>query len=52
MIILNSILWYRYNRMDCMKTDVLISVITQFYSDKEVEEAKKFFLKTLLLIES
>ena len=41
MIILNSILWYLYNRMDCMKTDVLISVITQFYSDKEVEEAKK-----------
>ena len=41
MVILNSILWYLYNRMDCMKTDVLISVITQFYSDKEVEEAKK-----------
>ena len=41
MIILNSILWYLYNRLDCMKTDVLISVITQFYSDKEIEEAKK-----------
>ena len=41
MIILNSILWYLYNRMDYMKTDVLIIVITQFYSDKEVEEATK-----------
>ena len=45
MIILNSILWYLYNRMDCMKTDVLISVITQFFSDKEVEEAKKVFFE-------
>ena len=41
MIILNSILWYLHNRMDCMKTDVLISVVTQFYSDKEIEETKK-----------
>ena len=41
MIILNSILWYLHNRMNCMKTDVLISVVTQFYSDKEVEETKK-----------
>ena len=44
-MILNSILWYLYNRMDCMKTDVLISVITQFYSDKEVEEAKQILFE-------
>ena len=41
MIFLNSILWYLDNRMDCMKTDILIGVITHIYSDKEVEEAKK-----------
>ena len=45
MIILNSILWHLYNRL---KTDVLISVITQFYSDKKVEEAKKVLFENFI----
>ena len=34
--------------MDCMETDVLISVITQFYPDQEIEEAKKVLFENFI----
>lgn len=47
MIVLNSVLWFLYNRMDVMKTDLLIKLVADFYDDKEIEEAKKLLFQHL-----
>ena len=42
---MNSVLWFLYNRMDCMKADILIKAVAHFYTDKDVKDAKNELFK-------
>ena len=37
MIVVNSVLWFLHNRMDCMKADILIKAVADFYTDKDAK---------------
>ena len=47
MIILNSILWFMYNRMDLVKTDLLMKLVGEYYEDKDIEDAKSLLFDKL-----
>lgn len=39
-IVINSLLWFMYDRMSCLTGDTIFKSVTDFYSDDEIVEAK------------
>ena len=46
-IVVNSLFWFVFNRMDITTTEALLKATTEFYSDKEIEDAKDILYQYL-----
>ena len=40
-IVINSLLWYMFDRIDLVTVDVIAKLILDYYSDEEIENAKE-----------
>ena len=39
-ILINSLLWYMYDRLSCLTAETIIKIVSDFYSPEEIVEAK------------
>ena len=49
MAIINSILWYVSINIDCMTTDLLVKVVSEFYSERDILNAKKELFEKVII---
>ena len=49
MAIINSILWYVSISIDCMTTYLLVKVVSEFYSESDILNAKKELFKKVII---
>ena len=49
MATVNSSLWYLSIYIDCMTTDLLVKVVSEFYSESDILNAKKELFKKIMI---